>query len=238
MYRVIVFSPEKQLPPSWLAQLSSEFEITNIANPESLRPLMSSWQPHILIYYSKKISAQIIKSLLVSITERLFGFVIFAPTYNLREELLSFELGADHYLLYNTPIESVRARLLALGRKHSAKSKASSSEPVVTLPRKTDVLRYGDLHLHLGQGVAKMNGRHIKVTPTQFRLLVIFASHPGDVLTREWIQKNVFKTTKMSSRSIDAHIAKLKRAIPYLQTELVNVYGRGYMLNAREDDAA
>ena len=71
----------------------------------------------------------------------------------------------------------------------------------------------------------------IKTTPTQFRLLLSFLSKPNELLSRDWLQEHVWESSHISHRSIDAHVSKLKRQLPELGELIINIYGKGYMLN-------
>jgi DNA-binding winged helix-turn-helix (wHTH) protein len=73
----------------------------------------------------------------------------------------------------------------------------------------------------------------VRTTPTQFKLLLSFVSKTDELLTREWLQENIWDNNSISHRSIDAHISKLKKLLPALSGSLINIYGKGYMLSAQ-----
>jgi DNA-binding response OmpR family regulator len=77
---------------------------------------------------------------------------------------------------------------------------------------------------------ATYKGQRLDLTPTQYSLLFAFACHPNQVLTRKWMQQNIWKGSRVSPRSIDAQISKLKKIVPTLHDLIVNVYGEGYLL--------
>lgn len=77
------------------------------------------------------------------------------------------------------------------------------------------------------------NGDSIRTTPTQFKLLLSFVSKTDELLTREWLQENIWDGSNISHRSIDAHISKLKKLMPVLSSSLINIYGKGYMLSSQ-----
>lgn len=232
MFRLLIFTNEKLDLKTWQPSLESEFEITYISNEESFIPLVRSWRPHVVVYCDKKISEKLVNSILKESSMKPLGFIIVAPVYNLREEQLAFRLGADHFILSTTPIESIKARLFGLAKKIQNISIESKENVQPLLPQKLDILHYGELELLPDQNILRVRGQISRITPTQVRLLMAFLTHQNQLLTRDWIQKYIFHGSKISGRSIDAHISKLKRAIPILRPEIINVYGQGYILKS------
>ena len=88
------------------------------------------------------------------------------------------------------------------------------------------ILSFNEICLDPKNHVITVSGRVIHTTPTQFRLLQAFMSYPDRLLTRSWLKETVWSHLKISSRSIDAHISKLKRLFPILDTYLISIYGK------------
>jgi len=238
MKNLVIYAPNAQDPihlrNSLANDISDEFSNTYkvhlVQSLESLSPLIHELQPHALVICFDKFNKALLESLYKQMLLHNFGLMIISSSYNLKDELTAFELGADHYLLASTSADSIYARI------RSMTSKRYSDTP--RLPQKVHTLRFKKIEVHSDDGVVKFEDNLIKLTPTQFRLLQTFVSHTDEVLTREWLQQNVFQNKNISLRSIDAHIAKLKAALPYLQKYLMNFYGRGYCLKLSEKEVA
>jgi DNA-binding response OmpR family regulator len=79
---------------------------------------------------------------------------------------------------------------------------------------------------------ARVSGRRVELTPTEFQLLAALAREPGRVFTRAQLLDAVHGVAFESyERAIDAHIKNIRRKLEpepgsprYLQT----VYGVGY----------
>jgi DNA-binding response OmpR family regulator len=69
---------------------------------------------------------------------------------------------------------------------------------------------------------ATLSGAELDLTPKEFDLLVLLASEPGTVISRERILRDVWHTTWFgSSKTIDVHVASLRRklgAADWIQT--------------------
>jgi DNA-binding response OmpR family regulator len=230
MYKMILYSHDKEAIQDWRLWLEKDFEITRISKEESLQPLLKSWRPHVLIYYAKKVDTDILAILQSHAHITSFGYVVVAPQYDLREELLSFQFAADHFLLSHSHAESVRARCISLAQKVETQLSLVQFTELAALPETKKVIEYENLALYPQISIVRLDNEVARVTPTQFRLLSAFLSHQDEVLSRDWLQTHVFNKRKMSLRSIDAQIAKLKARIPLLRTNLINFYGKGYLL--------
>lgn len=231
MYKIILFSRSSKDLQAWRPWLDMQFEVTHVTQRESLEPLLRSWRPHIFIYYGPVIDPILFEKVNPSTKTFPMGLIFIATQYDFRQEHLAFQLGADHYLLQSTPIESLKVRFLSLAQKIESQSSLWPEQNPLILPQKLQSLKYNNIQIHPDQGIVMVNQQIAHVTPTQFRLLLAFFSHPNQMLSREWLQKNVFNSSKISMRSIDAHISKLKKAVPGLNSLIVNVYGRGYLMN-------
>ena len=137
------------------------------------------------------------------------------------DKLIGLELGADDYVTKPFSPREVVARVRAVLRR------------VTAAQRETDeVLRAGDLTLDVARHQARMGGRELDLTPTEFRLLEVLMRHPGRVFTRlqllDMVQGEAFEGYE---RTIDAHIKNLRQKIepdPQHPAFVLTVYGVGY----------
>jgi DNA-binding response OmpR family regulator len=239
MLRLAIFSNQPIDFSSWSTWLEKDFEIAHVTQLESLSAVLSSWGPHVLIFCDKSTDMGLVANMVSNRRLRSpLGWIVISKSYDLREELKTFEHGADHYLLFKTPTESIRARLINLARRSANASKTTMPSNLVQLPKNRETLGIPAVGLALAHGVLKVRGEVRKVTPTQYRLIEALVSHANSPLTREWIRDNVFRKSNLSLRSIDAQVAKLKKAIPELRTLIVNLYGNGYILKVAEQKAS
>ncbi len=230
--RLIIFTDTDKIFETWRPWLEQNFEVVFISTVESLSTLIETWSPQALIYSEKKMRSDLLKHTfdLAKNAKLFLGIMVVAQQYNLREELLAYQLAADHYVLASSPTQSILLRLQNMMNKSEYVNRRTQPEQPVLLPQKIDVFNYNDLIIYPDQNIVEHDGEVTRLTPTQTRLFIALLTHSGRVLTREWIQLNVFSGANISPRSIDAHIAKLKRVLPVLGTEIVNVYGEGYIL--------
>ena len=137
------------------------------------------------------------------------------------DKLVGLELGADDYMTKPFSPKELVARIRAVLRR------------VETAAAGPKVLRVGDdVELDLPRMEARVSGRRVELTPTEFQLLAALAREPGRVFTRAQLLDAVHGVAFESyERAIDAHVKNIRRKLEpepgaprYLQT----VYGVGY----------
>jgi two-component system response regulator RegX3 len=82
----------------------------------------------------------------------------------------------------------------------------------------------------------RLDGRTIRLTPSEFRLLALLAQEPERVYTRREIMQHLWDSTYVGDqRACDIHVSNLRRKIeetPGRPQRLVTVRGVGYKLLA------
>jgi two-component system response regulator RegX3 len=82
----------------------------------------------------------------------------------------------------------------------------------------------------------RIDGKTIRLTPSEFRLLALLAQEPERVYTRREIMQHLWDSTYVGDqRACDIHVSNLRRKIedqPGRPQRLVTVRGVGYKLLA------
>jgi DNA-binding response OmpR family regulator len=77
-----------------------------------------------------------------------------------------------------------------------------------------DLLQVGDVALNIKQKCVTRGDRETHLTPKQALLLEILMRHPGEILTRAFLMKQVWDTDYMGdTRTLDVHIHWVRKAI-------------------------
>ena len=132
------------------------------------------------------------------------------------DKLVGLELGADDYMTKPFSPKELVARVRAVLRRVS-----ESASPA-------DVVRVGsDVELDVPRMDARISGRRIDLTKSEFQLVAAMARQPGRVFTRSQLL-DVLRGVAFESyeRAIDAHIKNIRRKLGarYIET----VFGVGY----------
>lgn len=142
------------------------------------------------------------------------------------DRILGLELGADDYVTKPFSPRELVARIKAVTRR-----KNESIEE--------DEISVSGLKINTSRHEAKMNGKLITLTVTEFEILKAIAKSPGRVFTRlqlvELVQGDYFEGYE---RTIDTHIKNLRQKIekdPANPTFIKTVYGIGYKFEAQNE---
>jgi len=135
------------------------------------------------------------------------------------DRVVGLEIGADDYLVKPFSPKELVARVRAVLRRTS---RAGTAE----------VLRAADVEVDLSKMRARVDGRSVDLTPSEFQLLATFLREPGRVFTRGQLQDALHGGALDSyDRAIDAHVKNLRRKIepePGRPRYVLTVHGVGY----------
>lgn len=135
------------------------------------------------------------------------------------EKVMGLELGADDYVTKPFGTRELRARIKALLRRAGPEPSKSS-------------YKFGDVEVDFERGELRCRGKAVDLTPIEFKLLTLFVTARGRLLTRDQlIDKAWGPGTFASDRIVDNHIANLRKKIepdPGRPRYLRNVRGLGY----------
>ena len=136
------------------------------------------------------------------------------------DRVLGLDLGGDDYVTKPFSIPELLARVRALLRR----AKAQESPP--------HELRFEDVVVDFRSYEASKANQAVSLTRKEFGLLRLFASRPGEVLTRDELLNEVWGYESYpTTRTVDNHIATLRSKLernPSEPRHLLTVHGVGY----------
>jgi two-component system alkaline phosphatase synthesis response regulator PhoP len=134
------------------------------------------------------------------------------------DRISGLEQGADDYITKPFSPREVVARVQAVLRRRRRDGR--------------DAIEVDGLRVDFRGRGATRDGRPVRLTPTEWRLLEALASRPGQVLTRVQLIEQVYgHLFEGFERTVDAHIKNLRQKIepePRSPRYILTVYGAGY----------
>ena len=141
------------------------------------------------------------------------------------DRVLGLEAGADDYVTKPFSVAELVSRVRAILRRRDL-DRASGG----------GVRRVGSLELDVHRHEVRIDGKTIRLTPSEFRLLAFLAQEPERVYSRREIMQHLWDSTYVGDqRACDIHVSNLRRKIEETAgrpRRLVTVRGVGYKLLA------
>ncbi|NPT43840.1 response regulator [Paraburkholderia sp. 1N] len=142
------------------------------------------------------------------------------------DRLLGLEIGADDYVCKPFSPREVVARVKAILRRATPAAATSAADGLPQAPRGLEV----DEQFHH----ALLDGKELKLTPLELRLLVLLMKSPGRIFPRDYLLNHLYADHRVvTDRTIDSHIKNLRRKLQGARPDsepIGSVYGVGYRL--------
>lgn len=144
------------------------------------------------------------------------------------DSIVGLRQGADDYLGKPFDFGVLLARIEAVLRRYSRGKRDSSIEKG---DDSGDLIHFGQFTLDNRKERLIREGEEVPLTTLEFHLLGYLASNPDRVITRNTLMERVWEYQReVSSRTVDVHIAKLRKKLTGTDGKcpIVTVRGRGY----------
>jgi DNA-binding response OmpR family regulator len=148
------------------------------------------------------------------------------------DRVVGLEVGGDDYLTKPFSMRELMARVKAqlrrTGMLREEMARLKSAE--ANVPQ--EVLTFGNLVINLTRREVLLDDQVLALKPQEYDLLLFFAQHKGQMLSREFILERVWGWEYIGdSRTVDVHVRWLRQKIEEDAAEprrIVTVRGGGY----------
>ncbi len=142
--------------------------------------------------------------------------------------VVGLTLGADDYVTKPFSMKILLARLNTVLRRTEIASPVSEAGS----------LKAGPLSIDASKHEVSINGELVKLTLTEFKLLISLVAARGRVLTRDQLMDKAMGTDVfVTDRAIDVHITAIRKKLGSASWLIRTVRGVGYSLQESAEDA-
>lgn len=139
--------------------------------------------------------------------------------------VLGLDMGADDYIVKPFRLREVASRIRAVLRRAAGE--------------REQLVRLGELTVDTQKGQVARNGTPVLLTALEYRLLLTFLAHPGQVLTRGQLLEGIWDVAGnfVNDNTLSVYIKRLRDKLETPgQTLISTVRGIGYRLEVDGHD--
>ena len=136
------------------------------------------------------------------------------------DEIVGLKVGADDYIKKPFSIRVLLARIDTLLRRQVERSINTDTQVI---------LKRENLIIDTARHEVRVSGKQVKLTRVEFNILMFLAKRPGWVFSRQQIiDEAIGEDVYITERTIDVHIAGLRKKLGHSSSLIETVHGVGY----------
>ena len=232
--RVLIVEDDEDIAELLDFNLAKEGYITkHIANGEAVLPEVEIFQPELILLdlMLPGIGGVEVCRRLRSMPDSEPFIVMVTAKGSEADIVLGFEAGADDYVVKPFSPNELLARIRALFRRTPAKERPTSGG------NPDDNIVFGPLQVSESERSVMIENTPVELTKSEFELLLAMIKDPGKVFRREELVQTISEGAFIGNRTIDVHVAALRRKIRPEGNRIETIRGVGYRFKKDGMDA-
>jgi two-component system phosphate regulon response regulator PhoB len=145
------------------------------------------------------------------------------------DKVNAFDLGADDYVTKPFYPKELAARIKALARRSDLVGAPGDGGGEAG-----DRIQRGSVSIDFSAHRVLIGGNEIPLTLTEFKILGELLKQSGQVLTRERLRERALGNLNVTDRTIDVHMASLRKKLGPVGDQIETVRGVGYRFSDRD----
>ena len=222
-FRILVIEDEQEIRDFLVLQFGEHgMTAQGLASGEGFLAKLESFEPHVVILDQMmpgKSGTELIKELRSSLRFCETPVMMLTGLDGESEKVAALEIGADDYVTKPFSVKEVVARIQALVRRSFAAHKSSQQ-----------TMSIQGLTIDLVAHRVMLNQQPVALTLTEFKILVELMRQSGQVLTRDRLRERALGNLNVTDRTIDVHMASLRKKLDAMGDHIETVRGVGYRL--------
>ena len=160
--------------------------------------------------------------------------IILSAKGDIVDKSIGFTSGADDYLVKPFSSQELLLRIDALLRRHEREKERESEAPAQpdSQTQPDNIYSIGDIEINFKWHEIKVRGRQVEFTAREFKLLSYMATHPGEVFSKEQLQKYIWGENYAGELAgITVMVRKIREKIEIKASKpeyILTVWGIGY----------
>lgn len=155
--------------------------------------------------------------------------IVFLTARDAENDMLTgFSLGADDYIRKPFSIVELKARVKAiLARSRNDQNNDQQNDKNISI---------AGLNIDDNRKEVKYDGKVIELTKKEYQILLMLVKNPGHYITREEILDSIWSDTFVTERTVDVHIARMRKRLGKFGDMIKSRTGYGYFIDKKGSD--
>ena len=224
-YRILVVDDDKDIVQTIKGNLELDgYEVLAAFDGRTGLHIAKTTRPDLIILDLTLPDIDGIKTCQIIRREFDFPIIMLTARDGVADKVLGLECGADDYIVKPFNFLELSARIKSILKR-------------VERSLVNDQYEFKDLSINFKSKTITVRNETVKLTKTEFELLSLFVSYPGEVLSREFVQQQIWRDSQLyqTSRAVDVHVQRLRKKIEAEVDKpeyIVTVAGVGYKFQA------
>ncbi|MFN7730250.1 MAG: response regulator transcription factor [Bdellovibrio sp.] len=221
--RILVIEDETEIREFLVAQfIENGMQAEGLSSGEGFLQRLDAFGPNVIVMDQMmpgKSGPELIRELRASLKFSELPVIVLTGLDGEAEKVTALEIGADDYVTKPFSVKEVVARVQALVRRSQSTHKSQQNNMSIQ-----------NLHVDLVAHRVTMDGHEVALTLTEFKILVELMRQAGQVLTRDRLRERALGSLNVTDRTIDVHMASLRKKLEAIADKIETVRGVGYRL--------
>ena len=209
------------------------FEVVTLDNGMNLLEELTSNRPDLLLLdqiLPGKTGVEAVREVRASQNFGRLPIIMVTGLSGEEDKVNALDLGADDYGTKPFYPKELAARIKALSRRSDAVIAGNVSTPIKSIE---DKISRDGLVIDFSAHRVTIDGSEVALTLTEFKILSELLKQAGQVLTREKLRERALGNLNVTDRTIDVHMASLRKKLGTIGNQIETVRGVGYRFTDR-----
>lgn len=149
------------------------------------------------------------------------------------DKVNALDLGADDYVTKPFYPKELAARIKALARRTDQAVVGDTKAEEAVSTGDQNRIQHDNVFIDFSAHKVTVDGNEIALTLTEFKILGELLKQTGRVLTREKLRERALGNLNVTDRTIDVHMASLRKKLGAVGNQIETVRGVGYRFAQR-----
>src|SRR3989338_7733678 len=223
--KILIVEDEKDLVKLIRYNLEKEkFRVTTARDAETALSLARKTKPDLIlldIMLPKMDGLEFLRTLRPEVQ---IPIILLSAKRSETDRILGLKLGADDYMVKPFSIGELQARITGHLRRHAGVAAHGEAKKSITI---------GSIAIDFERHEILVAGKPANLAPKEFAILKLLIEARGKVLSRDQLLQMIWgheKDMEIDTRTVDQHIARLRRKLGPERDRIVTVPNFGYQI--------